>query len=241
MADNEVARINNKDIALVQHQHSEVVPIHIGLGEKILASGVGSVVIALAGSTAYGLGIIPELDTTALLVAAGTFGSAGGLTAAARANTIEFNYWLKKHAGLSSVPKTKGLWKTFLPFGRKLFPYVYQVEGVAPKRDALRDIRYSANHPINNIPVTYTIKNEADGLKVYHQPIINPMDKWDQLFLEETGSSINESRNDTVEFYKKVKDPTKAEILSARIAKSVNHIRNVETPLWVEEIASKQL
>lgn len=241
MAGNEISRIKKRDIETISSQHSELSPARNRIGERVVASTGGTFAAGLLGAIGYSFVGPENVNEAAMLLSVVTMGSAGGMVALARTKASEFNHWLKNYAGLAQTPKAKGLWKTFLPFGRTVFPYAYQVEGKMQKSQDLMDIRYHVNHKVNTIPVVFTVKHEEAGVMLYHKPIVNPMNSWDKLFFEETGYSINEKRSDTVEYYKRMNDPTKAEILSARIAKSVNHIRNVETPLWVEEIASKDI
>lgn len=238
MSGNEVAKLPSREIELIKDAGLEEVVVYepAPAGMTFLYTVGGTTFGALATSFITQLHGLPEVWTMTSILGIPLF----AIPMLKRA-TSEAREELAEDGSLNDIPKLPGFWKSFIPFGRHFSRNVYQFEASRPKPKSLQDIRYPHNHEINQITETFFVNHEKNGIKLYRRESSHPMDKWDELYFAETGVSINSSRSEAAEYYKRVLDPTITEILTARAAKKINKMRKMETPMWIDEIASKRI
>lgn len=238
MTGKEIARIKTKEIQLEGIQPSNFLDTQsvdiIKMPTAIVSGATG---LGFAGFLASLIFVPDQLDLIFTLMSMVFGGTAGAsVNAALRAEIMEEK--MSKMGILGHDRKAKGMWKTFLPFGHKLFPYAYRITGTKAKPKSLQDIRYSATNKVNVLPVNYILKRVNGGVAVYSELLPHPMDNWDKLYFDETGRNINESRPASEKYYKLLENPSRTEIATARISRNVNNFKNKETPLWLDEMAN---
>lgn len=135
----------------------------------------------------------------------------------------------------------KGINKTLLPFGKRLFPAEFRVESIQEKSEESINRSFSRKDPRNLTSRSYVVKTVNGKMRYCELPSNDPLESWDKLFKQETGEFIDSYRAGKSLMYRKIENPNKAEVTAAKVKTAVDKVLNKETPIWIEEVAKKTL
>lgn len=136
----------------------------------------------------------------------------------------------------ASLPK--GIRKSLLPFGARLFPTEFRVESMRELAEESINRSFPRNHPINMAKTSYVVKTVKGKFQYADVSGSDPRESWDKLFKQETGEYLDAFRpGKGAAIYQKMANPTKMEIAAAKVKTNVDKALNKDTPAWIEEVA----
>ena len=176
-----------------------------------------------------------------------TFGVVGGIGAVLSLLTGTWgNSERLKHVlgrmdrGFVALPK--GSVKTMIPFvGKRLFPVEFRVESLEPRIPESINRSLQSQDPRNMVTRAYIVKTVKGKVQIAPTNSMDPMESWDKLFKQETGKVIDEFRPNSKYIYDKLESKKILDIATAKIRVSLDKGQGKDSPVWVQELASKPL
>lgn len=147
---------------------------------------------------------------------------------------------LKRH-GKTTTPLPRGLWKSLIPFGHKLFPVEFRIEATVPKAEQSKNVALSEDDPRNQKNVSYIVKKGKGGLKVYDMTLPDPMESWDSLFVQETGCPIDRFRPEAAGIYRQLESAKILDVATAKVRVALDAGQGRQSPIWLKNLASRPL
>lgn len=142
--------------------------------------------------------------------------------------------------GFVSLPK--GSAKTMIPFvGKRLFPVEFRIEAMDSRIPESINRSLPSQDPRNMVSRGYIVKTVKGKVKVAPTNSLDPMESWDKLFKQETGKVIDEFRPNSKYIYDKLESKKILDIATAKIRVSLDKGQGKDSPVWVQELASKPL
>lgn len=204
---------------------------------------IPDIMTVLIGANGVGAAI-PIIVLTGDLVNGGILAGAATLISGLTAtwgNSERLRYQLgRMNPAFSSLPK--GSAKTMIPFiGKRLFPMEFRMETMEPRIPESINRSLQSKDPRNMVSRAYIVKTVKGKVKIAPANSMDAMESWDKLFKQETGKVIDEFRPNSKYIYDKLESKKILDIATAKIRVSLDKGQGKDSPVWVQELASKPL